>query len=72
MILDASFHKIVDSSSVTAEVVIEDDVWVAANVIILPGVRIRRGSVVVAGSVVTKSFDEEAVLLAGNPAKIVK
>ena len=72
MILDTSFHKIVGTSGVAAEVVIEDDVWIGANVIILPGARIRRGSVVGAGSVVTKSFDEEAVLLAGNPAKIVK
>lgn len=35
-------------------VVIEDDVWIAANVIILPGVRVGRGSTVGAGSVVTK------------------
>lgn len=35
-------------------VVIEDDVWIAANVIILPGVTIRRGSTVAAGSIVSK------------------
>lgn len=35
-------------------VIIEDDVWIAANVVILPGVRIGRGSTVGAGSVVTK------------------
>ncbi|KAK4665548.1 hypothetical protein QC763_402530 [Podospora pseudopauciseta] len=35
-------------------VVIEDDVWIAANVVILPGVRIGRGSTVGAGSVVTR------------------
>ncbi|KAK4229323.1 putative maltose O-acetyltransferase [Podospora fimiseda] len=35
-------------------VIIEDDVWIAANVVILPGVRIGRGSTVGAGSVVTR------------------
>ncbi|KAK4239936.1 hypothetical protein C8A03DRAFT_42478 [Achaetomium macrosporum] len=35
-------------------VIIEDDVWIAANVVILPGVRIGKGSTVGAGSVVTK------------------
>lgn len=37
-------------------VVIEDDVWVGANVTILKGVTIGRGSIVAAGAVVTKSF----------------
>lgn len=36
------------------QVVIEDDVWIAANVVILPGVRIGRGSTVGAGSVITR------------------
>jgi len=35
-------------------VIIEDDVWIAANVVILPGVRIGRGSTVGAGSVITR------------------
>ena len=34
--------------------IIEDDVWIAANVVILPGVRIGRGSTVGAGSVITR------------------
>lgn len=38
-----------------APVVIEDDVWCGANVTILKGVIIGRGSVVAAGAVVTKS-----------------
>lgn len=35
-------------------VIIDDDVWIAANVVILPGVRIGRGSTIGAGSVVTR------------------
>lgn len=37
------------------DVVIEDDVWIGANVTILKGVRIGKGSVIGAGSLVTKS-----------------
>lgn len=52
-------------------VTIEDDVWIGARVTILPGVIIKRGSVIGAGSVVTKDVPEFSVA-AGNPARIVK
>lgn len=38
----------------SAPVIIEDDVWINFNVTILSGVRIGRGSVIAAGSIVTK------------------
>jgi maltose O-acetyltransferase len=50
---------------------IEDDVWIGSHVIILPGIRVRKGSIVAAGSVVTKDVPEYAVV-GGNPAKIIK
>ena len=50
---------------------IEDDVWVGANSVILPGVTIHKGAVVAAGSIVTKDIPEYAIV-AGNPAKILK
>lgn len=46
--------------------------WLAANSVVLPGVTIGDHTVVAAGAVVTKSFDEGYVVLAGNPAKVVK
>jgi maltose O-acetyltransferase len=52
-------------------VIIEDDVWVGARSIILPGRRIGIGAVIGAGSVVTKNVPEYAVV-GGNPAKILK
>lgn len=53
------------------QVIIEDDVWIGARVIILPGVKIGRGSVIGAGSVVSKSIPEYSVAV-GNPCKVVK
>ena len=52
-------------------VVIEDDVWCGANVTILKGVTIGRGSVVAAGAVVTKSFPPYSII-GGIPAKLLK
>lgn len=52
-------------------VVIEDGVWTGANVIILKGVTIGRGSVVAAGSVVTKSCAPYSII-GGVPAKLIK
>jgi maltose O-acetyltransferase len=49
-------------------VVIEDYVWIATRVTILPGVRIGRGAVVAAGSVVTKDVPPMAIV-GGVPAK---
>lgn len=47
--------------------------WIGAGAIILPGVRITGEYVVVAaGAVVTRSVSENRVIIAGNPAKIVK
>ena len=52
-------------------VVIEDDVWIGARVIILPGVHIGKGAVIGAGSVVPRDVPDYAVV-AGNPARIVR
>ena len=52
-------------------IVIEDDVWIGAGVTVLPGVRIGRGSVIGAASVVTKDVPPWTVA-AGNPARVVR
>lgn len=52
-------------------VVIEDDVWVGARAILLAGVTVGRGSIVAAGSVVTKNVPAYAVV-GGCPARVLK
>jgi acetyltransferase-like isoleucine patch superfamily enzyme len=52
-------------------VVIEDDVWIGTRAIILHGVTIGRGSVIGAGSVVTKSVPEFTIV-AGAPARVIR
>ena len=54
-----------------APVVIEDDVWCGANVTILKGVTIGRGSIIAAGAVVTKSIPPYSIA-GGVPAKVLK
>ena len=51
-------------------VVIEDDVWIGSRVTILKGVRVGRGSIIGAGSVVTKSVSPYSIV-AGVPAKVI-
>jgi len=55
----------------TKQVVINDDVWIGANAVILPGVTIGRHAVVAAGAVVTTDVPENTVV-GGVPAKIIK
>jgi len=52
-------------------VTLKEGCWIGANAVIFPGVTIGKNSVVGAGSIVTKSFGER-VVVAGNPAKVIK
>jgi maltose O-acetyltransferase len=51
-------------------VVIEDDVWIGASAFIKPGVRIGRGAIISAGTVLSKSVPAFAIV-AGNPGRVV-
>jgi len=52
-------------------ITIEDDVWIGANVTVLGGVTIGRGSMVAAGAVVTKDVKPYAIV-GGVPAKLIR
>lgn len=60
-----------DSTDLVGEVVIGDNCFIGLNSTILPGVHLANGTVVGAGSVVTKSVTEENVVICGNPAKVI-
>ena len=53
------------------DITIGDDVWVGGGAIICPGVSLGNNVIVGAGSVVTKSFGDN-VVIAGNPARVIK
>jgi galactoside O-acetyltransferase len=52
-------------------VTIEDNVWVGAGSVILPGVTIGKNSVIGAGSIVTKNIPANVVAV-GNPCRILR
>jgi lipopolysaccharide O-acetyltransferase len=52
-------------------VIIEDNAWIGEGVVILPGVRIGKSSIVGANSVVTKNIPDYSIA-AGNPAKVIR
>ena len=65
-------NKRIDEQGISTNAVsIEDDVWIGANAVILPGVTISNHCVVAAGAVVTKDVPPHS-LVAGVPAKVIK
>lgn len=56
---------------VSRGIIIEDDVWIAANCTILDGVHIGKGSVVAAGAVVNQDVPP-CTIVGGVPARILK
>jgi chloramphenicol O-acetyltransferase type B len=63
--------KTILGKGVNSKVIIEDDVWIGYGAIIMSGVKIRRGSIIAAGSVVTKDVEPYSIV-GGNPAKLIK
>jgi acetyltransferase-like isoleucine patch superfamily enzyme len=73
--LDEDFHQLEydgKKASGDKKITIEDKVWIGNNVSIYKGTFVGKNSVIAAHSVVKSRFEEENVLIAGNPAKIIK
>lgn len=60
-----------DSTSISKDIIIEDNVWVGSRVIILGGVKIGEGAIIQAGSVVSSDIPKYAIA-GGHPAKVIK
>lgn len=60
-----------DGMSYLKPVLICENVWIGANVLIVPGATINEGAVIAMGSVITKDVPKCAIM-GGNPAKIIK
>ena len=68
---DYTKRKIPDAVEYGKAVTIGKNVWIGGNCCILPGITIKDNAVIGAGSVVTKDVPAN-VVVAGNPAKIIK
>lgn len=64
------FNEKVEAYS-NGPIIIEDDVWIGMDSIIMSGVKIGKGAVIAAGSVVTKNIPPYAIV-GGNPSKVIK
>ncbi len=73
LLMDNDYHQVGDLSQpgVTKPIILEDDVWLGARVIVLKGVTIGQGAVIGAGSVVTRDIPPRSVAV-GAPARVVK
>lgn len=54
-----------------APIIIEDDAWIGAQVVILPGVTIGKGAIVGAGAVVVRDVAPDTAV-AGAPARLIR
>jgi maltose O-acetyltransferase len=74
-LIDNAFHYVDperrNERPPSAPVILEDNVWLATRVVVLPGVTIGKNSVIGAGSVVTRDVPPN-VLAAGLPAKVIR
>lgn len=68
-IIDYKTQKRINPSK---NVIIENHVWVGNRVTILKGAKVADRTVVGTGALVTKAFEQKNIIIAGNPAKIVK
>ena len=67
----ADMHMKMGHPTCKGDIIIENDVWIGAKSTIMSGIKISNGSIIAAGSIVTKDVPPYAIV-AGNPGRIVK
>lgn len=65
------FNETTPEALSKGKIIIEDDVWLGMNTLILSGVKIGKGAVIGAGSIVSKDIPPYAIVV-GNPCKVIK
>lgn len=70
IIMDSDLHPIEGKVLENKPVIIEDHVWIGCRAIILKGVRIGKGAIIAAGSVVTKDIPAYTIAV-GVPARVI-
>lgn len=78
VVINSGMHQYQDRDTLIRDqghkilpICIENDVWIGANVVIMPGVKIGEGSVIGAGAIVTSSIPPYSVAV-GVPARVIK
>lgn len=70
-IMHHELSRIHCNTDIEQDIIVEEDVWIGARVVLLSGVTVGRGSTVAAGSVVTKDIPPYCIA-GGVPAKVIK
>lgn len=65
------FESAQDAFVKAGDTIIGNDVWIGANVIVMPGVQIGHGAVIATSTIVTKNVEPYTVV-GGNPGKVIK
>ena len=76
IIMDTDQHQIYNKEkeciNEDKEISVGDNVWIGASSMILKGAEINNGCIIGANTTITKSFNNEDSIIAGNPAKVLK
>jgi len=76
LVMDTDFHHIFDETGQVfnhpKEVIIGDNVWVGCRCTILKGANLPDGSIIAAGSLVTKKLVGNNSIFGGNPMRVLK
>ena len=75
LFMDTDFHKVFSGGKIVNEpesISVGNNCWIGCRTTVLKGSEIPDGSVVGAGSIVSRTFTEENSVYAGNPVKLLK